>query len=421
MAHASLLSRAVLLFILLVLGFGPCLAAGPGNARAKEAVTIHLFWADGCPHCVKEKAFLASLARRSPWIEVRTYEVVFDESNMKLFQAVARKLGETNSGVPFAVICDRSVVGWLGEDSTGAGIESLASQTRPTGCRDLVVEIATSLPSPGAPHPAASSPQAASDAGSPGVADASGTLHVPILGEVQTRTFSLPLLTVLFAAVDGFNPCAMWVLVFLIGLLLGMEDRARMWILGGVFLLASAGMYYAVLAAWMNVLLALGYVRWLRVAVGVLALAGGAFSLREYFTTPAGVCRVTEGEGRRRVLDRLRALSREPRLWLAAAGIAALAVAVNFIELVCSAGLPAVYTQVLALNDLPAWEYHAFLALYIAVFLLDDAAIFIAAMLTLKMAGLSGRYSRASHLLGGAVLLAVGVMLIFKPEWLMFG
>ncbi|MFP5221070.1 MAG: hypothetical protein ACLGSA_02135 [Acidobacteriota bacterium] len=416
MAHAASPCRAVPFFFLSVLGLVLVLTGRVEPVRAEGKVLVHLFWAEGCPHCVKEKAFLASLASRSPWLEVRAYEVVYDQPNMELFQAVARELGETTSGVPFAVICDKPLVGWLGEDSTGLAIETLAGQARSPGCRDLVGEFAARQAS-GTLAPSAPAP-GESQASVPG---APGALQVPLFGEIRTKDLSLPLLTVLFAAVDGFNPCAMWVLVFLIGLLLGLEDRARMWILGGVFLLASAGMYYAVLAAWMNVLFALGYVRWLRAAVGLLALAGGAFSLREYFITPAGVCRVTEGGGRRRVLDRLRALSRERRLWLAAVGIAVLAVVVNFIELVCSAGLPAVYTQILALNDLPGWQYHAFLMLYIAVFLLDDAAIFIAAMVTLKVAGLSGRYSRASHLVGGVVLVAVGVLLIFKPEWLMFG
>lgn len=419
MAHAASPCRAVSFFFLAILGLSLAFMGRVEPARAEGKVVVHLFWGEGCPHCVKEKAFLASLTARSPWIEVRAYEVVFDQSNMELFQAVARELGETTSGVPFAVVCGKSVVGWFGEGSTGLAIETLAGQARAPGCRDLVGELARRQASGTLAQPTPS--PGASQAEGPGVLGAPGTLHLPLIGELRTWDLSLPLLTVVFAAVDGFNPCAMWVLVFLIGLLLGMEDRVRMWILGGVFLLASAGMYYAVLAAWMNVLFALGYVRWLRAAVGLLALAGGAFSLREYFITPAGVCRVTESAGRRRVLERLRTLSRERRLWLAVAGVAALAVVVNFIELVCSAGLPAVYTQILALNDLPGWQYHALLALYIAVFLLDDAAIFIAAMVTLKVAGLSGRYSRASHLLGGAVLLTVGVLLLFKPEWLMFG
>ena len=105
----------------------------------------------------------------------------------------------------------------------------------------------------------------------------------------------------------------------------------------------------------------------------------------------------------------------------ALAGIIALAVAVNLVELLCSAGLPVVFTQILALNNLPTWQYYAYLILYIFIFILDDLIVFILAMLTLKMTGLGNKYARYSHLIGGAVMVIVGLLLIFKPEWLMFG
>ena len=66
------------------------------------------------------------------------------------------------------------------------------------------------------------------------------SISVPFIGEIRTADLSLPLLTVLLGALDGFNPCAMWVLVFLIGLLLGMQDRFRMRVLGTAFIAGSA-------------------------------------------------------------------------------------------------------------------------------------------------------------------------------------
>lgn len=102
------------------------------------------------------------------------------------------------------------------------------------------------------------------------------------------------------------------------------------------------------------------------------------------------------------------------------ARIMALAVAVNLIELLCSAGIPAAYTQVLALSGLSAAAYYGYLMLYISVFLLDDAIVFVAAMLTLQATGLAATYSRYSHLIGGVVLVGVGPLLIFRPEWLAF-
>ena len=247
------------------------------------------------------------------------------------------------------------------------------------------------------------------------------TISVPLLGEVRTADLSLPALTVVLGALDGFNPCAMWVLVFLIGLLVGMQDRVRMWVLGTAFIAGSAAVYFLFMAAWLNFLLFIGAVVWVRAAVALVALGGGFYYLREYFRNPDAACTVTAPEARRRVLENLRRLALESRFWVALAGIVALAFAVNLVELLCSAGIPAVYTQVLALNHLPAWQYYAYLALYILVFMLDDLIVFVVAMKALQITGMTTSYSRFSHLAGGVVLLAIGALLLLRPEWLMFG
>jgi hypothetical protein len=213
----------------------------------------------------------------------------------------------------------------------------------------------------------------------------------------------------------------MWTLVFLIGLLLGVKDRARMWILGGAFIGASAAVYFLFMAAWLNALLLIGMVVWVRAGVALVALGGGFYYLREYFVNPEAACKVTAPESRRRVLDRLRSLAAEQRFWVALGGILALAVAVNLIEFFCSAGIPAVYTQVLALSKLPTWQYYAYLLLYIFVFMLDDLIVFVVAMKTLEVTGVTTRYVRVSHLVGGVALLAIGALLLLRPELLAFG
>jgi hypothetical protein len=193
-----------------------------------------------------------------------------------------------------------------------------------------------------------------------------------------------------------------------------------MWTLGSAFIAGSALVYFLFMAAWLNFLLFIGAVVWVRAAVGLVALGGGFYSLREYFRNADAACRVTAPQARRRVFDSLRGLASERRFWLALAGILALAFAVNLVELLCSAGLPAVYTQVLALSSLPAWQYYAYLALYILVFMLDDLFVFVVAMKTLQIAGATTRYVRFSYLAGGVVLLAIGALLLLRPELLMF-
>jgi hypothetical protein len=193
-----------------------------------------------------------------------------------------------------------------------------------------------------------------------------------------------------------------------------------MWALGGAFLLASAGVYYVFMAAWLNLLLSFGALGWVRVAVGLAALAGGAYYISEFIRNPAMACKVTDPDQRQRLMDRMRGIVRERRFLMALIGIMTVAVAVNLIELLCSAGIPAVYAQVLALSAMPAWQHHLCLLLYVFVFMLDDVAVFAAAMLSLQAAGLTGRYARFSHLIGGGVLAGLGVLLVFRPEWLTF-
>lgn len=175
------------------------------------------------------------------------------------------------------------------------------------------------------------------------------------------------------------------------------------------------------MAAWLNLLLFLGALLWIRLAVGTVAIAGGAWYLREFWVNREGVCKVT-GQGRRReVLARLKALTAERSFLLALGGIVLLAFAVNLIELLCSAGIPAVYTQVLSMSALPRWQYYGYMLLYIAVFMLDDLFVFFTAMATLHVTGLTAGYSRWSHLIGGTVLVGIGVMMWWRPDLLMFG
>jgi hypothetical protein len=200
-----------------------------------------------------------------------------------------------------------------------------------------------------------------------------------------------------------------------------MQDRARRWMLGAAFLLTTAVVYYLVIAAWLGTLLVIGVIPWLRIAIGLLALAGGGYYVWGYVRNPEAICRVAGESRRQRIMTRLRTASAEPRFMVALAAIVLLAVGVNFIELLCSAGIPAVYTQILALTPMPAWQHYAWLGLYVAVFLLDDLAVFVVAMVTLEVTGGGARYAHYAQLVGGVVLLIVGVLLIFRPEWLSFG
>ena len=366
---------------------------------------MHFFWASGCPHCAKEKVFLDTIKDKYPELTIKDYEITSNQSNRDLLQKVGSQLQTEIKGVPFAVIGTKYFSGYYNDEVTGSEIEDSIKCAIRDGCADLL-----------ATKEAGDKSQENNNLdGVPEI------INVPFLGNLEVKKISLPLITIVIAMVDGFNPCAMWTLLFLISLLLGMKDRKRMWLLGTTFIVASAFAYFLFLSAWLNLFLFLGFVVWIRIIIGILAFGSGSYYLKDYFTNKNGGCKVMGDSKRQKIFEKLKNITQRKQIFIALGGIILLAFAVNMVELVCSAGLPAIYTQLLSNYHLPSLQYYLYLLLYIFIFMLDDLFIFFTAMITLRLTGIQSKYSRISHLVGGILMLIIGFLLIFKPEWLLFG
>lgn len=391
--------RARLAYLLLALGLLWPTLAGAESAPALHSVEVHVFWAEGCPHCEKALRFLRQQAAADPKLRLHLHETGQNPAELDLLVRLTRAYGIKQIGVPLILIGNEVQLGYADDASSGARLRALIDTCRASAC---LTRLDAPAPDASAPRPSTLPAQ----------------LEVPLFGTVTLQSLSRPVLTVVLAAADGFNPCAMWVLVFLIGLLLNVTSRARRWLLGASFLLASAGVYFLIMAAWLNTLLLLGALPWLRLLIGAVAIGTGLWALRD-FRRGELVCATSQSPVRRTVLERLRTLALSARLPLAMLGIALLACAVNVVELLCSAGIPAVYTQYLALGALPAWQHYLYLALYVLIFMVDDLLIFGAAMLTIETTSLGARYSRWSKLIGGLVMLILGLLMLLRPQWLM--
>ena len=405
--------------------------------NVSDKVNVYFFWGEGCPHCAQEKPFLDKLENRYPHVTIYRYEIYYSKENRDLLIEVGKKLNTDVSGVPFTVVGDKYFVGWFNEETTGASIENAVRFCIEKGCPDVVGELigltkeniteTEPLPAPEnvTQENTSEIPQILENLTNKEEIIESSSIPekiiIPILGEIETKNLSLPLFSVLLGVLDGFNPCAMWVLLFLISMLLNMKDRKRMWILGITFLVASAFVYFLFMAAWLNLLLFIGFIFWVRLLIALIALAGGSYNLREYFINKDSGCKVVGEEKRQKVFDRLKRITHEQKFWLALVGIVILAASVNLVELICSAGLPVLFTQVLALNNLTVWQYYSYMLIYIFFFLLDDLIVFFTAMITLQLTGITTKYTRLSHLIGGIIMIIIGILLIFKPELLMFG
>lgn len=438
-------SQFIIIFgkkVLIVLGLFFAIFSFSTAQGAEESLKLYFFWGFGCPHCAKEKEFLSDFSLRYPQVEIERYEIYFNSDNQELLEKVAKALEVKNLGVPLTIVGGKPFIGYV-EGTTAGQIEEQVKKCLVESCPDPVASIVSpklepiKLPTedvrkePSKPEIKIGSstkeffgedPSRATTTSTSTVSSTTlNNLKVPFLGPLDLNKTSLPVLAVVIGLLDGFNPCAMWTLLFLISLLLGTGNRFRMWFLGSVFIVASAVVYFVFMAAWLNLIIFLGFIFWIRILIGLVALASGGYSLRDFYKNKNATCEISETKNQAGVFEKLKKSVREQNLWLALGGIVVLAFSVNLVELVCSAGLPAIFSQVLALNHLSAWQYYLYILVYIFFFMLDDLIVFFISMMTLHLTGVTTKYTRASRLVGGLLMLAIGVLLIFRPDLLMMG
>lgn len=375
--------------------------SAPVQAEDK-LVNIFFFHAEGCLYCAKEEAFYQQLEETDKNVKVYRFEIAYDEEGQAVAKKVEDLLGIKISTVPYTIIGRQSIIGFS-EGITDVAILEAIEYNRTHVVRDIVGEmLGVAVPITG-------------DEDDP----KETIIRLPIFGEVKAQSVSLPLLAVVIGTLDGFNPCAMWVLLLLISMLIHIKEKWKMWTLGLTFLFTSAIMYFFFMLSWLNITMLFGSVFILRLIIGAVAVGGGSINIRNGLKKDDG-CEVVDSSQRKKLRQRIQEISDQPTFILAIIGIMGLAITVNLVELLCSAGLPIVFTQVLALNQVTYWEKIGYLLIYVSFFLLDDIIVFVIAMKTFELTGISTKYAKYSHLIGGAIMIILGILMVVKPGWLMF-
>lgn len=246
--------------------------------------------------------------------------------------------------------------------------------------------------------------------------DDRSSIEVPWFGSLNASDLGMPLFTVAVGLVDGFNPCAMWVLLFLLSILVNLQDRFRIVLIAGIFVLISGLAYYAFMAAWLNVFLFIGLLRPIQVALGFLALLVGGIHIKDFFAFKKGVSLSIPESAKPSIYQRARDVVTAQNLWGALIGVTILAVLVNIVELLCTAGLPALYTSVLTLQKLPSWQNYAYLGLYIVAYMFDDTLMVVIVVWTMKKTKMQENQGRWLKLVSGIVIVVIGLVMLIRPE-----
>lgn len=405
----------------------------PVSAKADEKViNIHLFYGNGCPHCAAEEEFLSDYLKDRTDVKLYKYEIWYDSHNQELLSKVQKEMGTTNkNGVPFTVIGKKTIVGYA-DGVTDEQIKDAINYYLNNDYRDYAGEITGKVKKVEVKEDTIKDESKTEDKKENKIEKADDTkdsdqtdenVTVPVLGKINAKKVSLPILAILLGLVDGFNPCAMWILIFLITMLFNMKDRKKMWILGLTFILTSGIVYLMFMLAWLNLATFISKIAFIRLLIAVIALVVGLINVYKYIDSLKKKdegCDVVDKKDRKKIMEKIISITHEKKFIIALLGIMVLAASVNIIELMCSIGIPLLFTQILAMNNLSTFSYMIYMFIYIFFFLIDDIVIFVISMVTLKVTGLSTKYTKYSHLIGGIIMLIIGLLLIIKPELLMF-
>lgn len=395
--------KKILVFITLLLII-------PIKVNAK--VNMYLFYGDGCPHCAEEEKFFESYLENAEDVSLIKFEVWHSKENQELLSKVQSAINNHSNGVPYLIIGNKPIVGYY-EGITDEQIKNTVEKTKKNKkFVDLVQKVIDN--------------EEITDLdkvnGKIGSEKKDDDIKVPILGKVNAKNVSLPLLSVIMGLVDGFNPCAMWILLFLISVLIGMKNKKKLILFGSVFLLTSGLFYFLLMFTWLKAITSISLSLIFRTIIAIFAVGAGLYNLYNYRKSlkKDDGCTVTSKKQRKNIMIKIRKFTENNNILLGLIGIIILAIGVNFVELLCSAGLPIIYTEVLSINKVSGGMSIIYNLIYIIFFMLDDFIIFLIAVKTMNLKVISTKYSKYSHLFSGIIMLIIGILLIFKPGWVMF-
>lgn len=349
-------------------------------------VHLYFFWSQKCPHCLKAIPFIESIKRDHSWIEVHSAEISQNRQNLKQYIDMASLLGQEASSVPAFLVCGRMITGYDSPQGVGQEILGLA-----LACRQSP-ETALSMTEQGR------------------------QFLLPFIGTIDPQSNSLPVFTLIIAGMDSFNPCAFFVLLFLLSLMVHARSRSRMLLIGTTFVTISALIYFMFMAAWLNLFIMIGAMPAMTIIAGVIAVLIGLINTKDYFLFRQGPSLTIPESAKPTMFHRMRELLKTNNIATLLVGTATLAVAANSYELLCTAGFPMVYTRLLTLSDLSSLEYYAYLALYNLIYVLPLMIIVLVFSFTLGAYKLSEQQGRFLKLLSGLMMFGLGLVLLFAPN-----
>lgn len=370
------------------------------NSQDPQKVIVYFFWGTGCSDCAQQEALLENLKQKYPQIEIKSYETLYNRENAKIFSRIAEDYDMRLTVVP-ATFIDNKV--WTGyNDSFAQEIENKIEYCLENECIDPSTKAIF-------PHRAYISPEKEA------AREEVKSVTLPFLGRIDPSGVSLPIFTVLIGGFDAFNPCAFFVLLVLLSLLVRTGSRKRMLLVGGIFVFFSGFIYFLFMAAWLNLFLFMGHLKIITSAAGAIAVAIAAINIKDFFFFKKGVSLTIPEQAKPKLFERMRNLINQGSLPSLIFATIVLGVIANIYELFCTPGFPLIYTRVLTLGKLPLSQYYLFLVFYNLIYVIPLMLIVLILGFTLGQRKLTQWQGQILKLISGLMMLFLGLILIINP------
>ena len=391
-----------------------------GNSQVKK-VKIEYFGRKDCKNCANLEKFLKELSTKRDDFEYVEHKIDKSKEEKAFFDETTSKL-KLVKGTPIIYIDGHIIQGFNTADTTGKEIESLINSAK---AKDKILTLKEYLESGQAGNVSSNGAVCTGDTVCevPGLtkgAENQVLVNIPIINKtVDLTNYSLLTMSIILGTIDGFNPCAMWVLVLFLTALIAVGNKVKMFRVAGLFILAEAVMYFFILNAWIYAWDFVGLDKWVTPLVGIVGIIGGIFFIRNYLKKGDTLeCEVTDFEQRAKISKKIKDIANKPFTLLTALAIIGLALSVNVIEFACSVGIPQTYTKILQINEVPFWTRQFYTFIYIIGYMIDDIIVFGFALMSVNKLQLTTKYSKWVNLFGGILMIILGLIMLIKPSLL---
>ena len=411
-------------FALMIMFFGifwiSQIGYSDGNSQSKK-VKIEYFGRKDCKNCANLEKFLKELSTKRDDFEYVEHKIDESKEEKVFFDETTSKL-KLVKGTPIIYIDGHIIQGFNTADTTGKEIENLINSGK---TKDKILTLKEYVESGQTGNVSSNGAVCTGDTVCevPGLTKGAGNqvlVNIPIINKtVDLTNYSLLTMSIILGTIDGFNPCAMWVLVLFLTALIAVGNKVKMFRVAGLFILAEAVMYFFILNAWIYAWDFVGLDKWVTPLVGIVGIIGGIFFIRNYLKKGDTLeCEVTDFEQRAKISKKIKDIANKPFTLLTALAIIGLALSVNVIEFACSVGIPQTYTKILQINEVPFWTRQFYTFIYIIGYMIDDIIVFGFALMSVNKLQLTTKYSKWVNLFGGILMIILGLIMLIKPSLL---